>query len=267
MLRTVTHRNFVLNIEQSELDLALLQLAYTSHEWKIHDLFQSVLVYLEKYNTLDKCTHCLGYIASRDVEGDWSTVQKILFYGVSLGNGRRCTIANRRGRVVTPIGRCVATHFEAHAQARLVLENTYSQKMLWHVLHQLPCATKARAPDVQYLVHAVMCHLEPIIDEDSIIIRLLQYFGWNGPDAALDAFSSAHWLRTWGPRVLQLSATAMRSPVAGGISVTIPCRVCVADMKHGGRMVVRSRRDSVGSKVCCLSCGREVYGRGELAWR
>lgn len=50
----------------------------------------------------------------------------------------------------------------------------------------------------------------------------------------------------------------MRSPVARGISVTIPCVVRVADLKRGGRMAVQSRRYSVGSTVCYLSCAREV---------
>lgn len=215
-----------------------------------------MLVYLEKYNTLDTARVILD--ASHIVALKETGQQFKKYFSMQLASEMGVVVSmlmdeeessHHSGDVWLPTSQPTREHAS-------LWEILYSQKMLSHVLYQLPCATKRKHQ--AYLVHAVMRYLEPIIDEDTAVLRLLLDLGWNEPDAALSVFENAQWLRVWSPRALQLSATAMRSPLARGISVTIPCRVRVADMKRGGRMAVRSRRYSVGSTVCYLSCGREV---------
>lgn len=143
-------------------------------------------------------------------------------------------------------------------------ETLYAENLLPFVLRSL--SSSARRKNQSYLVHAVMRHLEPVVESDESIVTLLLQLGWNERDAGAGVYARADWIGTWSVRALQLSAKAMRSPVARGISVTVPCRVRVSDVAKGGRMIVRSRRYSVGSTVCYLSCGREVLPQGDVRY-
>lgn len=244
--------------QQSELDIeGLLGLAFSCHRWGLRELFQAVLLYLENYNLLVSGQAVL--YAAYLLKLEWVGQRfKRLFCAQLCAEIDSIIAILVKGEETRISGPCLLSLAgEDWLWQTMCAENLFS-----YIIQQL--SYEMRIKHQGYLVYIVMRYLEPMIEKDDIIINLLLQLGWNDADAGAKVFSQVTWIRTWSSRALRLCAIAMRSPVARGITVTIPIRLQVGDLKGSGRVVVRSSRYSVGSTVFYLSCGREMAGETDV---